>query len=38
MTAAFVKAIDDFAAQEGIDVVPFKKGQRKDDVTQEFFF
>lgn len=24
MTAAFVKAIDDFAAQEGIDAVPFK--------------
>ena len=36
MTAAFVKAIDEFATQQGIDVVPFRKGQRKDEVTQDY--
>ena len=36
MTAAFVKAVDDFAEQRGVDVVAFKKGQRKDDVTQKY--
>jgi hypothetical protein len=32
---AFVKAIRAFAKREGIDIVPFAKGQRKDDVTRE---
>ena len=36
MTKAFVKSIEDFATQGGIDVVSFKKGQRKDEVTQEY--
>jgi hypothetical protein len=36
MTAAFVKAIDQFAEQQRVDVVTFKKGQRKDDVTREY--
>jgi hypothetical protein len=35
MTGAFVKAIDRFVAKEGIALVPFKKGQRKDDVALE---
>ncbi len=36
MTQAFVTAIDRFAAQHGLDVVQFHKGQRKDDVTQQY--
>ncbi len=36
MTQAFVKAIDQFAEQQGLDVVPFQKGQRKDEVTQHY--
>ena len=36
MTAAFVKSIEQFAATEGIEVVTFRKGQRKDDVAKEF--
>ena len=36
MTAAFVKSIEQFAAAEGIEVVTFRKGQRKDDVAKEF--
>lgn len=35
MTEAFVKNIKDFAKMEKIDIVPFEKGQRKDDETQE---
>jgi len=31
----FVKAIHVFAKREGIDIVRFAKGQRKDDVTRE---
>jgi hypothetical protein len=31
----FVKAIHTFAKREGIDIVAFAKGQRKDDVTRE---
>ena len=36
MTERFVKAIDRFVAQEGIDLVTFEKGQRKDDVAQQY--
>jgi len=36
MTEAFVSSIKSFAKAEGIDVVAFKKGQRKDDVAQEY--
>src|ERR1700694_1015869 len=36
MSEGFVKAIDHFVAQEGIDLVTFEKGQRKDDVAQQY--
>ena len=36
MSEGFVKAIDRFVAQEGIDLVTFEKGQRKDDVAQQY--
>jgi len=32
---AFVKAIDRFGQREGVEIVTFAKGQRKDDVTRE---
>ena len=32
---AFVKAIEGFAQREGVEIVAFAKGQRKDDVTRE---
>ena len=35
MTHTFVKAIHDFAKCEGVEIVAFDKGQRKDDVTRE---
>jgi hypothetical protein len=35
ITHAFVKAIHAFAKREGVDMVPFSKGQRKDEVTRE---
>jgi hypothetical protein len=35
MSHAFVKAIHDFAKHEGIEIVAFAKGQRKDEVTRE---
>lgn len=35
MSQAFIKAIDDFAKREGVEIVPFAKGQRKDEVTRE---
>ena len=35
MSRSLVKAIETFAKQEGIDVVRFEKGKRKDDVTQQ---
>ena len=31
---AFVKAIEAFVNREGVDLVTFAKGQRKDDVTR----
>ena len=36
MTEAFVRNIDQFVNDEGVDLVAFKKGQRKDDVTQKY--
>jgi hypothetical protein len=36
MTAAFTADIGHFAASRGLDLVRFAKGQRKDDVTQEY--
>jgi hypothetical protein len=36
MSQQFVEAIERFVATEGIDLVPFEKGQRKDDVAQEY--
>jgi hypothetical protein len=36
LTERFVKAIDRFVAQERIDLVTFEKGQRKDDVAQQY--
>ena len=35
MTKAFVKSIQAFIQREGLELVPFKKGQRKDDVLQQ---
>jgi len=35
MTRAFVSSLDGFCKQEQIPVVPFHKGQRKDDVMKE---
>jgi len=35
MTRRFVKAIETFLRQEGLELVRFKKGQRKDDVLQQ---
>jgi len=34
MTDAFIKSIRDFIQQEGLELVRFKKGQRKDEVLQ----
>ena len=36
ITKGFVAEIERFAAREGVDVVAFKKGQRKDDVAHEY--
>ncbi len=35
MSHAFVKAIHDFAKHEGVEIVAFANGQRKDEVTRE---
>jgi hypothetical protein len=34
MTTRFVKSIETFIQREGLELVRFKKGQRKDDVLQ----
>lgn len=34
-TKAFVKSIEDFIQRQGLELVRFRKGQRKDDVLQE---
>jgi len=36
MTDAFVGNIEQFVACEGVDLIGFAKGQRKDDVTQAY--
>ncbi len=36
MSQRFVDAIERFAATEGVDLVTFEKGQRKDDVAQQY--
>ena len=36
MTEAFVRNIEQFVAREGVDLIAFEKGQRKDDVTQAY--
>jgi hypothetical protein len=36
MTEAFVRNIEQFVAAEGVDLIAFEKGQRKDDVTQKY--
>jgi hypothetical protein len=36
MSQRFVEAIERFVAAQGIDLVTFEKGQRKDDVTQQY--
>src|SRR5512144_3201180 len=36
MTKAFVADIHGFVAARGLELVSFTKGQRKDDVAQEF--
>ena len=35
MTDAFIKSIRVFIQREGVELVPFKKGQRKDEVLQK---
>lgn len=36
MTEAFVRNIEQFVSHEGVDLVAFAKGQRKDEVTQKY--
>src|SRR5712691_9226611 len=36
MSEQFVEAIQRFVVTQGIDLVPFEKGQRKDDVAQKY--
>jgi hypothetical protein len=36
MSERFVQTIERFVATEGIDLVPFDKGQRKDEVAQDY--
>ncbi|GAC1458779.1 MAG: hypothetical protein PVSMB1_08680 [Gemmatimonadaceae bacterium] len=36
MTKRFVNAMEHFAETEGVDLVTFEKGQRKDDVAQKY--
>jgi hypothetical protein len=36
MSQQFVDAIDRFVVTEGVDLVTFEKGQRKDDVAQRY--
>jgi len=35
MTKAFIKSIDAFIQREGLELVRFRKGQRKDDILQK---
>jgi hypothetical protein len=36
MTKDFVASIDAFAEHEGIDIIEFEKGQRKEDLAKEY--
>lgn len=36
MTAAFISNIEAFAEREGVPIVQFEKGQRKEDVAKEY--
>jgi hypothetical protein len=36
MSNTFVKSIESFAASEGIDLITFAKGQRKEDVAKKY--
>jgi DNA-binding transcriptional ArsR family regulator len=36
MTRAFVTSIERFAEREGIPLITFKKGQRKEDIAKEY--
>src|SRR5438128_5585475 len=36
LSERFVNAMERFVQTEGVDLVTFKKGQRKDDVAQEY--
>jgi hypothetical protein len=36
MSGRFVAALEQFAATEGVGLVTFEKGQRKDDVAQQY--
>lgn len=36
ITRAFVASIHRFVADEGVELVHFEKGQRKDDVAQHY--
>lgn len=36
MTESFKRRIEAFAEREGVDVIQFRKGQRKDDIAQEY--
>ena len=36
MTREFLRQVDAFVETHGIPVVPFAKGQRKDDVAAEY--
>ena len=36
MTRRFVGAIEGFAAREGIEIVSFRRGERKDDRTRQY--
>lgn len=37
MSTAFVGSIEQFATSEGIDLIRFEKGQRKDEVARAYF-
>jgi hypothetical protein len=36
MSTAFIDAVDRFVAQEQVPLITFTKGQRKDDIAQEY--
>lgn len=36
MTVGFVKRLEEFSEREGVDMLSFKKGVRKDDIAKEY--